>query len=89
MVKFLGLPNAFARIHEFFQHSLVYYGPRPDLMEAVGDSLQNKGSFPVLGGPVRGTGRVKAKRMEHRQPFGFTKRGQNSQHPGKDLGPRR
>lgn len=32
MGQFFGLPNLFARTHEFFSKSLVYYRDRPDLM---------------------------------------------------------
>lgn len=47
MGQFLGLPNLFTRTHKFFENSLIYYGPRPDLIEAKGDKLENRGHFPV------------------------------------------
>uniref|UniRef100_A0AAN0LJ79 Replicase n=1 Tax=Lobos virus TaxID=3139875 RepID=A0AAN0LJ79_9VIRU len=47
MGQFLGLPELFVRTHEFFETSLVYYGPRPDLMEVQGDTMISKAEFPV------------------------------------------
>lgn len=39
--KFFGLPNLFARTHEFFSKSLVYYRDRPDLMRVVNGQVEN------------------------------------------------
>nr|WAK77186.1 MAG: RNA-dependent RNA polymerase [Rhabdoviridae sp.] len=47
MGQFLGLPEVFVRTHQFFQESLVYYGPRPDMMKVSGDSLISTGTFPA------------------------------------------
>lgn len=41
MGQFFGLPNLFARTHEFFEKSLIYYGDRPDLMRVENRRLLN------------------------------------------------
>ncbi|UYL95545.1 MAG: RNA-dependent RNA polymerase [Nanning Rhabd tick virus 1] len=42
MGQFFGLPNLFARTHEFFEKSLIYYGERPDLMEVRNRTMCNR-----------------------------------------------
>lgn len=42
MGQFFELPMLFARTHEFFERSLIYYRDRPDLMTVVDGQVENK-----------------------------------------------
>ena len=41
MDQFLGFNNLISRTHKIFESCLIYYGKRPDLMRASGNSLEN------------------------------------------------
>lgn len=40
--QFFGLPMLFARTHEFFEKSLIYYRDRPDHMHVVNNQVENR-----------------------------------------------
>lgn len=46
--KFHGLPELFARTHQFFEESFIYYRDRPDLMRVENDKIVNKESSIIV-----------------------------------------
>lgn len=46
--QFFGLPMLFARTHEFFEKSLVYYRDRPDLMKVVNNTVENRDPTKIV-----------------------------------------